>query len=131
MHLSRRTIMSAAALALIAFPAAAAEVVNVYNSRHYGTDQQLWDEFTKATGIEVNVVDGTHEQLIQRMQSEGANSPADVFITVDAGRLAARHAGAWIGRGRWQLFPRQEARRLNCYRARNGALRAGRSSPGR
>ena len=88
MHLSRRTIMSAAALALIAFPAAAAEVVNVYNSRHYGTDQQLWDEFTKATGIEVNVVDGTHEQLIQRMQSEGANSPADVFITVDAGRLA-------------------------------------------
>ena len=88
MHLSRRTIMSAAALALIAFPAAAAEVVNVYNSRHYGTDQQLWDEFTKATGIEVNVVDGTHEQLIQRMQSEGANSPADVFITVHAGRLA-------------------------------------------
>ena len=88
MRLSRRTIMSAAALALIAFPAAAAEVVNVYNSRHYGTDQQLWDEFTKATGIEVNVVDGTHEQLIQRMQSEGANSPADVFITVDAGRLA-------------------------------------------
>lgn len=88
MRLSRRTIMSAAALALIAFPAAAAEVVNIYNSRHYGTDQQLWDEFTKATGIQVNVVDGTHEQLIQRMQSEGANSPADVFITVDAGRLA-------------------------------------------
>ena len=88
MRLSRRTIMSAAALALIAFPAAAAEVVNVYNSRHYGTDQQLWDEFTKATGIQVNVVDGTHEQLIQRMQSEGVNSPADIFITVDAGRLA-------------------------------------------
>ena len=88
MRLSRRTIMSAAALALIASPVGAAEVVNIYNSRHYGTDQQLWDGFTKATGIQVNVVDGTHEQLIQRMQTEGANSPADVFITVDAGRLA-------------------------------------------
>jgi iron(III) transport system substrate-binding protein len=63
-------------------------VVNVYNSRHYGTDQQLWDGFADATGIEVNVVDGKHEELIQRMQSEGANSPADVFVTVDAGRLA-------------------------------------------
>jgi iron(III) transport system substrate-binding protein len=88
MRLSRRTIMSAAALALIASPVGAAEVVNIYNSRHYGTDQQLWDGFAKATGIQVNVVDGTHEQLIQRMQTEGANSPADVFITVDAGRLA-------------------------------------------
>jgi iron(III) transport system substrate-binding protein len=88
MSLSRRALLAASALAVLATPAAAAEVVNIYNSRHYGTDQQLWDGFTKATGIEVNVVDGTHEQLIQRMQSEGANSPADVFITVDAGRLA-------------------------------------------
>ena len=89
MSSTRRGILLAAALSLtIGYAAHAAEVVNIYNSRHYGTDQQLWDEFTKATGIQVNVVDGTHEQLIQRMQSEGANSPADVFITVDAGRLA-------------------------------------------
>lgn len=85
---SRRLLLAAAATLAVVVPAGAAEVVNIYNSRHYGTDQQLWDEFTKQTGIEVNVVDGTHEQLIQRMQSEGANSPADVFITVDAGRLA-------------------------------------------
>lgn len=85
---SRRLLLAAAATVAMVAPAAAAEVVNIYNSRHYGTDQQLWDAFTKETGIEVNVVDGTHEQLIQRMQSEGANSPADVFITVDAGRLA-------------------------------------------
>lgn len=78
----------AAALLALAGPAQAQEVVNVYNSRHYGTDQQLWDGFKAETGIQVNVVQGTHEQLIQRMQSEGANSPADVFITVDAGRLA-------------------------------------------
>ena len=86
--LSRRLMLAAAATLALAWPAAAEEVVNIYNSRHYGTDQQLWDGFTEKTGIKVNVVDGTHEQLIQRMQSEGANSPADVFITVDAGRLA-------------------------------------------
>lgn len=67
---------------------AAAQEVNVYNARHYGTDQQLWDGFTKETGIKVNVVDGNHDELIQRLTSEGANSPADLLITVDAGRLA-------------------------------------------
>ena len=85
---SRRLMLAAIATLALARPAAAEEVVNIYNSRHYGTDQQLWDQFTKDTGILVNVVDGTHEQLIQRMQAEGANSPADIFITVDAGRLA-------------------------------------------
>lgn len=69
--------------------ATAAEVVNVYNARHYGSDQQLWDGFEKATGIEVNAVSGDHDPLLQRLVSEGARSPADLFITVDAGRLAA------------------------------------------
>lgn len=90
--MKRSSIARGAALAVtllaLAGPAKAQEVVNVYNSRHYGTDQQLWDGFKAETGVQVNVVQGTHEQLIQRMQSEGANSPADVFITVDAGRLA-------------------------------------------
>lgn len=67
----------------------AAEMVNVYNARHYGSDQQLWDGFQKATGIEVKVVSGDHDPLLQRLVSEGARSPADLFITVDAGRLAA------------------------------------------
>jgi iron(III) transport system substrate-binding protein len=67
---------------------AAANEVNIYNARHYGTDQQLWEGFTKATGIRVNVVEANHDELIQRLVSEGANSPADVFITADAGRLA-------------------------------------------
>ena len=69
-------------------PATAAEEVNIYNARHYGTDQQLWEGFTAKTGIAVNVIDGSHDALIQRMLSEGRNSPADLFITVDAGRLA-------------------------------------------
>jgi len=78
---------SVLSLAMLAGSAAAQEV-NVYNARHYGTDQQLWDAFAKESGIKVNVVDGSHDELIQRIESEGANSPADVFITVDAGRLA-------------------------------------------
>lgn len=68
--------------------AAAQDVVNVYNSRHYASDEQLYADFTEATGIEVNVVEGKHDELIQRLANEGANSPADVLITVDAGRLA-------------------------------------------
>ncbi len=62
--------------------------VNVYNSRHYTTDTQLWDGFTAATGIKVNIINADHDQLIQRLIQEGENTPADVLITVDAGRLA-------------------------------------------
>jgi iron(III) transport system substrate-binding protein len=68
-------------------PAQAAEV-NVYSARHYSSDRAIWEAFTKRTGIKVNVVEAEHDQLIQRLKSEGAGSPADVLITVDAGRLA-------------------------------------------
>lgn len=75
-------------IALVPSLAAAAEgEVNIYNSRHYSTDTQLWEAFTKATGIKVNVINADHDQLIQRLVQEGENSPADVLITVDAGRL--------------------------------------------
>ncbi len=77
--------------ALIATPALAAEV-NVYNSRHYSTDRELWELFTKSTGIKVNVVDGEFDALAARLKAEGARSPADVMIAVDAGRLAAAAA---------------------------------------
>ncbi|MGF1526692.1 MAG: Fe(3+) ABC transporter substrate-binding protein [Candidatus Competibacterales bacterium] len=64
------------------------EMVNVYNSRHYGTDKELYAAFTEATGIEVNVVEGKHDELIQRLANEGENTQADLLITVDAGRLS-------------------------------------------
>lgn len=79
------TVLAGTALA---HAASAAEMLNIYNARHYGTDDQLWSQFTATTGIEVNVVSGNHDELIQRLEAEGANSPADLFITVDAGRLA-------------------------------------------
>jgi iron(III) transport system substrate-binding protein len=71
---------------LMAVPAAADEV-NIYSSRHYDTDEQLYSDFTEATGITINRIEGTPEEMIARMQAEGANSPADLFLTVDAGRI--------------------------------------------
>jgi iron(III) transport system substrate-binding protein len=64
-----------------------AGVVNVYSHRHYDVDRELFARFTEATGIRVNVVTGSADELITRLQTEGASSPADVLITVDAGRL--------------------------------------------
>lgn len=69
-------------------------VVNLYSARHYDTDRVLYDNFTQETGIQVNLVEGKEDELIERIQSEAANSPADIFITVDAGRLwRAQEAG--------------------------------------
>ena len=70
------------------------EVVNIYSSRHYDTDLQLYEDFTEQTGIEVNLIEGSSDELIERINNEGVNSPADVVITVDAGRLwRAKDAG--------------------------------------
>jgi iron(III) transport system substrate-binding protein len=61
--------------------------LNLYSSRHYDTDDQLYEGFRQATGIRVNVVEAEADQLIERIKSEGQNSPADLLMTVDAGRL--------------------------------------------
>lgn len=88
----RRTILTAA-LALIATgPALADGEVNIYSSRHYDTDERLYSDFTAATGITVNRIEGNADELIERLKAEGANSPADILITVDAGRLAKAEA---------------------------------------
>ena len=61
--------------------------VNIYTHRHYKPDQELFAQFEKETGIKVNVVNASADELIQKMSLEGEQSPADVLITVDAGRL--------------------------------------------
>ena len=63
--------------------------VNVYSHRHYDTDKQLFAAFTEKTGIAVNIVQAGDDELMARLQQEGANSPCDIFITSDAGRLGA------------------------------------------
>lgn len=62
-------------------------VVNVYTHRHYKADDELFSQFTEETGIKVNIVNASADELIQRLETEGEASKADVLITVDAGRL--------------------------------------------
>lgn len=82
-------------LILTLFPASVfAAEVNVYTARHYPGDDELYERFEEETGIQVNVIDGSGDALLERIKAEGSRSPADVFITVDAGRLwAAEEAG--------------------------------------
>ncbi len=68
---------------------AAAQELNIYSARHYQTDEALYGEFTRQTGIKVNRIEARDDELVERLRNEGANSPADVLITVDASRLAA------------------------------------------
>lgn len=68
--------------------------VNLYSQRHYAVDELQYKNFTEKTGIKVNVVKANADQLIERLKNEGDDSPADLFITVDAGKLYnARQAG--------------------------------------
>ena len=64
-----------------------AQELNLYSSRNYETDERLYSDFTDATGITINRIEGNADELIARMQAEGRNSPADVFVTVDTSRL--------------------------------------------
>ena len=73
--------------AVTAGPASADGVVNVYSSRHYDTDDAMYEAFEAATGIEVNVIEADADALLARIEQEGELSPADVFVAVDAGRL--------------------------------------------
>ena len=74
---------------LVATPALAAGEVNIYSARKEDLIKPLLDDFSKQTGVKVNLVTGKEEALLQRLQSEGVNTPADVLLTSDAGRLAA------------------------------------------
>ncbi|KQW43851.1 iron deficiency-induced protein A [Pelomonas sp. Root662] len=62
-------------------------VLNIYSARHYQTDEALYANFTKQTGIKINRLDGKEDELVERIRNEGTASPADVLITVDAARL--------------------------------------------
>jgi iron(III) transport system substrate-binding protein len=68
------------------------KTLNLYSARHYQTDEALYANFTRQTGIRINRIEGKEDELLERIRNEGANSPADVFITVDAARLAQADA---------------------------------------
>lgn len=86
----RKSLSALAACALLAVASstfAQEKVVNLYSARHYATDQQLFDEFTKKTGIRIQRIEAGDEALLERLRNEGANSPADVLLLADAARL--------------------------------------------
>ena len=89
--MTRLRLALLAPLAAVLFAAAPAyaqdAVLNLYSARHYQTDEALYANFTKATGIRINRIEAGDEQLLERLKSEGANSPADVLLIVDASRL--------------------------------------------
>lgn len=71
-----------------ASPASAQEqVLNLYSARHYQTDEALYLDFTRKTGIRINRIEAGDEPLLERLRTEGARSPADVLLLVDAARL--------------------------------------------
>ena len=81
-----------AALALIAATslgsaAAQDQVLNLYSARHYSTDEALYNDFTKATGIKINRIDSDDAGILARLKAEGSASPADVIMLVDAARM--------------------------------------------
>ena len=91
--MNKRAILVSLLAALGASSAMAADKeLNIYSARHYQTDEALYAEFTRQTGIKVNRIEAKEDELMERMRNEGANSPADIFITVDASRLGAADA---------------------------------------
>ncbi|WP_395057306.1 extracellular solute-binding protein [Polaromonas sp.] len=85
--------LASASLFSAASPALAQEqVVNLYSARHYQTDEGMYEAFTRTTGIKINRVDADDAGILARLKAEGAASPADVILLVDAARLASADA---------------------------------------
>lgn len=84
-----KTSIAAACAILLACTAATAQdqVLNIYSARHYPTDEALYSNFTKTTGIKINRVDADDAGILARLKAEGTASPADVILLVDAARL--------------------------------------------
>jgi iron(III) transport system substrate-binding protein len=94
---TRASLISLALLLCVFFSSEAMaqeKVLNLYTARHYATDEAFYTGYTKATGIKINRIEGGEDALFERIKTEGANSPADVFLTVDVARLwRAEQAG--------------------------------------
>ncbi len=87
MSIPMKSLVVACVLAAAGAASAQDQVVNLYSARHYATDEALYSGFTKATGIKINRVDSDDAGIMARLKAEGAASPADVILLVDAARL--------------------------------------------
>lgn len=82
-----RTAIAIGLIVATSLASAQDQVVNLYSARHYSTDEALYANFTKATGIRINRVDADDAGILARLKAEGSASPADVILLVDAARL--------------------------------------------
>jgi iron(III) transport system substrate-binding protein len=87
MHLTLKAACAALALTAAVIASAQQAALNLYSARHYQTDEALYENFTKATGIKINRIDADDAGILARLKTEGAASPADVILLVDAARL--------------------------------------------
>ena len=85
--MSQTVLRALAALTLAVAPLAQAGEINIYSARHYPTDEALYSDFTKQTGITIKRVDADDAGILARLKAEGSGSPADVILLVDAARL--------------------------------------------
>ncbi len=85
-------ILSLATLVVVTDAQAQEKVLNLYSARHYQTDEVMYDTFTRTTGIKINRVDADDAGIVARLRAEGAASPADVVLMVDAARMASADA---------------------------------------
>lgn len=89
-HIAKLTLIASLIASLMAVPLgswAQDKVLNLYSARHYPTDEALYSDFTKATGIRIQRVDADDAGILARLKAEGSASPADVILLVDATRL--------------------------------------------
>lgn len=91
--LNRQSLLVLGLGALLGQALASEKELNIYSARHYQADEALYEDFTRQTGIKINRIEGKAHELLERIKNEGANSPADIFLTVDAASLAV--ADAW------------------------------------
>ncbi len=84
--------VAAAVFGTVQTASAQEQVVNLYSARHYQTDEGMYEAFTRTTGIKINRVDADDAGIVARLKAEGAASPADVILLVDAARLASADA---------------------------------------
>ncbi len=91
---SKSSLLVVALITGVAVPVQAA--VDVYSSRKEALVKPLFDQFTQATGVQVNLVTGKDDALLKRLQVEGDASPADLLITADAARLHRAKTGGLI-----------------------------------
>ena len=113
MSAHRRLAAALAACALASTAHAQSPTLNLYSARHYQTDEALYENFTRATGIKINRVDADDAGILARLKTEGSASPADVILLVDAARLwRAEVDGLFHGSERCGHAASPSARRL-------------------